>query len=92
MSEAPSTSKAPPERNDPWIILMPGVLLIAIGFVLAGAQKPEIVTVGAGTLQGSLQEKLTDIEGLHVMGWLGILLGLAIVVFYLKLRRELRQP
>ena len=92
MSEAPDIPEAKSEPSDPWIILIPAGIFIAIGAVLALAKHAERFTAGAASIHGSAQEEVMDAEGLHAIGWAGILLGLAIVVFYLKLRRELRQP
>lgn len=91
MSEAPNTSEAKPERNDPWIILFPGVLFIIVGTALSMAKQGMLMATSANK-GGPTREAIIEPTYLHAMGWFGILVGVAVVAFYLKLRRELRQP
>jgi len=91
MSENQITPSPKPERNDPWIILLPAAVFVVVGCVLSVAKHSERITVGAGSRFGSVQENVMDVEGLHVLGWFGISIGVAIVAYYFKLRRELRR-
>jgi hypothetical protein len=79
------------ERNDPWIILFPGALFIIVGTALTTAQQAGFMPTNANK-SGPTRGAFVEPSYLHAMGWFGILVGLIVVAYYLKLRRELRKP
>jgi hypothetical protein len=78
--------------NNPWELLIISALFIVIGAAIMCCKVPIVITGGGGTgRSGSGLSTGADAETASAVGLVGILLGVAIGVFYLKLKHDINR-
>jgi hypothetical protein len=77
--------------NNPWVLLIIATLFIIIGGAMIYHKVPIVITGGLGGSgrYGSGLSSGADADTASVIGLTGILLGLSIVAFYIKLKRDI---
>jgi hypothetical protein len=79
--------------NNPWELLIISALFIVIGAAIMYCKVPIVITGGVGGTgrSGSGLSTGADAETASAVGLVGILLGVAIGVFYLKLKHDINR-
>jgi hypothetical protein len=83
--------------NNPWELLIIAALFIIIGGAMMYRHTPIVITGGLGGTgrYGSGLSSGADADTASAIGFTGVLLGLSIVAFYLKLKHDIakdREP